>query len=315
MINRLAPLITLAFISLGLSLVSPHFLTTANLFSVGLQISVVAIMALGGMMVIIAGGIDLSVGSVLGLTGVISTMIMVGDLGVIPGVTAGVLAGLLLGFLNGVLVAWGRVPPFIATLGMMGMARSLALVFTGGVPIHGLPRSFTYLGSGSLPGGLPFPVLILLIMAGLCWLLLSQTRFGRAVYAVGGSMEASLLSGISVKRVLIIVYSTAGLLSGLAGVILASRLSTGQPTAGTGYELDVIAACVIGGASLTGGRGGILGALVGALLIGILRNGCNLLDISAFWQQFAIGAIIVLAVLFDQLRQRRGLGKLGGRIG
>jgi len=217
----------------------------------------------------------------------------------------GILVGALCGFINGFLTAVGKLPPFISTLGMMGIARGVALIITKGVPVFGLPESFSMLGNGRLIGIFPIPVLITVILGFIGHVMLTKTPFGRYTYALGSNFEAARLSGIRTTRNLVYIYLLGGFLYGAAGIILASRLSTGQPTSGTGYELDVIAACVIGGASLSGGSGTIWGAILGALLIGVLRNGSNLLDISAFWQQVAIGTIIVIAVFIDQYQKSR----------
>jgi len=266
--------------------------------------SVIAIMALGEMMIIISAGIDLSVGSVMALSGIIATLLMSRGVDTVLAIAIGIIVGAFCGLINGLLTAVGRLPAFISTLGMMGIARGIALIITGGVPIFGLPSSFSLVGDGRVFNVLPVPVLVMVTLAIIAHIVLSNTTFGRYTFAVGGNYEAARLAGINVGGHLTKIYTVAGFLYGIAGIILASRLSTGQPTAGTGYELDVIAACVIGGASLSGGEGTILGAILGALLIGVLRNGCNLLDISAFWQQVAIGSIIVVAVFVDQYQKR-----------
>jgi ribose transport system permease protein len=302
---KLAPFMSLILMALVLSMASPYFLTVDNLFAIGLQMSVVAIMALGQMMVIISSGIDLSVGSVMALSGVGTTMLMAHGMPILPAIIVGLFIGGLCGILTGALVAWGFVPPFIVTLGMMGIARGAALLLTGGVPIFGLSAQFGFLGGGRIFGLVPVPVLFTIILALSAHFLLTKIAFGRYIFAIGSNITAARLSGIQVKKILLWVYLINGLLCGFAGIILASRLSTGQPTAGTGYELDVIAACVIGGASLSGGKGSILGAIIGALIMGILRNGCNLLDISEFWQKIAIGIIIVMAVFVDQYRKHK----------
>jgi ribose transport system permease protein len=306
--RRIAPYASLLAMAFLLSLLSPHFLTLENLFAIGVQMAVIAIMAIGQIMVIISGGIDLSVGSVMALSGVISTMLIASGVPIGWGIFAGTLVGGMCGLLNGTLIAYGYLPPFIATLGMMGIARGAALLLTGGVPIFGLPPSFNMLGGGRIFLGIPVPVAILAALAVIGHFVLTRMRFGRYVFAIGSNAEAARLSGINVRSVIARIYTYAGLLYGFAGVLMASRLSTGQPTAGTGYELDVIAACVIGGASLSGGEGTVLGAIIGALIMGVLRNGCNLLDISAFWQQIAIGAIIVVAVFSDQYRKHKVKG-------
>ncbi|MFC1725149.1 ABC transporter permease [candidate division KSB1 bacterium] len=303
-VRKFAPFFSLILLAAFLALLSPHFLTMDNLFAIGLQMAVVAIIAIGELMVIITGGIDLSVGSILAFCGVLSTLLISKGSGIFLGITAGIVGGAVLGYINGVLITKGKLPPFIATLGMMGIAKGAALIITGGIPIFGLPESFNFIGGGRIFNTIPFPVLLTICLAVLGHFILKYTLLGRYTYSIGSNIEASKYSGVKVHRSLIKVYTIAGLLSGIAGIILASRLSSGQPTAGTGYELDVIAACVIGGASFSGGEGTVLGAMIGALIMGILRNGCNLLDISAFWQQVAIGSIIIIAVFFDQFRRK-----------
>ncbi len=305
LIQKTASVFSLLIMGLILTLLSPYFLTVENLFAIGLQMSVIAIMAIGEMMVIIAAGIDLSVGSVLALSGIVCTMLLTGGWDIWQCITAGVLVGTFCGWLNGVMISFGRIPPFIATLGMMGIARGIALILTNGIPIFALPPEFNFLGGGRLLAVIPIPVAFTAVAAIAGHYLLTRTRFGRYTYAIGSNVEATRLSGVNVRRYVTLIYTASGLLCGFAGVILASRLSTGQPTAGTGYELDVIAACVIGGASFSGGEGTIYGAIIGALIMGVLRNGCNLLDVSVFWQQVAIGLIIIVAVFFDQYRKEK----------
>jgi ribose transport system permease protein len=303
--RKAAPFMSLFLMALALSMLSPYFLTIENLFAIGLQMSVVSIMAIGQMMVIISGGIDLSVGSVMAVSGIGTTMLLTYGLGILPAILVGVLIGILCGAIAGTLIAWGHIPPFIATLGIMGIARGAALLLTGGVPIFGLPPKFNFLGGGRIFGAVPVPVIFTIVVAIIGYIILTKIPFGRYIFAIGSNPIAAKLSGINVKKSLLKVYAINGSLCGFAGIVMASRLSTGQPTAGTGYELDVIAACVIGGASLSGGEGTILGAIIGALIMGILRNGCNLLDISAFWQQIAIGLIIIIAVFSDQYRRHK----------
>lgn len=303
--RKLASLLSLFIIVILLTILSPHFLTVENILSIGLQMSVIAIMSIGQVWIIITGGIDLSVGSVLALSGVSTTLLIANGVNLILASAVGIAVGALCGFINGFLTAVGKLPPFISTLGMMGIARGMALIVTRGVPIFGLPEQFAILGNGRIAGLIPIPVLITILLGLLGHIVLTYTPFGRYSYAIGSNFEAARLSGIRTTRTMIYIYLLAGFLYGLSGVVLASRLSTGQPTSGLGYELDVIAACVIGGASLSGGSGTIWGAILGALVIGVLRNGCNLLDISAFWQQVAIGIIIVIAVFIDQYQKRR----------
>ncbi len=305
LLRRTAPFMSLILMAVLLSILSPYFLSVDNLLAIGLQMSVVAIMAVGQMMVIISAGIDLSVGSILGLSGMAVTLLLTSGVGIVPAIAIGLLLGFLLGALAGGLIAYGHLPPFIATLGIMGIARGAALLLTGGVPVFGLPPSFNFLGGGRLFNVLPLPVLFTIVIAVAGHFVLTRLPFGRHIFAIGSNETAARLSGIHVNNMLIKIYAINGLLCAFAGIVLASRLSSGQPTAGTGYELDVIAACVIGGASLTGGEGTILGAMIGAMIMGVLRNGCNLLNISPFWQQIAIGAIIIFAVLSDQYRKHR----------
>ena len=294
---------SLILMSVVLQILSPYFLTVNNLFAIGLQMAVVAIMAIGQMKVIISAGIDLSVGSVMALAGIGTTMLLASGVGLLPAILLGLVIGTVCGLISGALIAWGHIPPFITTLGMMGIARGVALLLTAGVPVFGLPANFNWLGGGRILQVIPVPVLFTIVLAIVGHLVLTRLRFGRHIFAIGSNPTAARLSGIDVPKTLLKIYAINGLLCGFAGIVMASRLSTGQPTAGTGYELDVIAACVIGGASLSGGEGTILGAMIGALIMGVLRNGCNLLDISAFWQQIAIGAIIIIAVFSDQYRK------------
>jgi ribose transport system substrate-binding protein len=303
------PLGGLVVLVVLLSLLSPDFLTPNNLLNVGVQASVVAILAFGLTFVIVSGGIDLSVGSVAGLAGIVAGW-AANSLG-LPlwlAIPVGLAAGAAAGLTSGVLVTAGRVPPFIATLAMLSVARGLALVVADGRPIS-MGGWIGRIGSGELFGVLPYPVLIMLGVGLITAFVLRRTYAGRAMYAIGGNAEAARLSGIKVTRQKLLIYALSGLFAALAGILLAARLASAQPEAGTGYELDAIAAVVIGGASLAGGVGSALGTFVGALVLAVLRNGLNLLDVSAFWQQVVIGLVIAAAVLFDTLRQRRRGGR------
>ncbi|MFC7344453.1 substrate-binding domain-containing protein [Saccharopolyspora griseoalba] len=303
------PLGGLVVLVVLLSLLSPDFLTANNLLNVGVQASVVAILAFGLTFVIVSGGIDLSVGSVAGLAGIVTGW-AASSLG-LPmwlAIPVGLASGAAAGLASGALVTAGRVPPFIATLAMLSVARGLALVVADGRPIS-MDGWVGRIGSGELFGVLPYPVLIMLVIGLLTAFVLRRTYAGRAMYAIGGNAEAARLSGIKVTRQKLLIYALSGLFAALAGILLASRLASAQPEAGTGYELDAIAAVVIGGASLAGGVGSALGTFVGALVLAVLRNGLNLLDVSAFWQQVVIGLVIAAAVLFDTLRQRRRGGR------
>ena len=299
------------FVSLAIT--APAFLTTDNLFNLGSQTSVNAVMAVGVTLVIITAGIDLSVGSVAALSGVAGVLLMA-QLGFGPllGILGGVAVGATAGLVNGVLVAVVGLPPFIATLGMLSVARGLVLISTGAVSVFGAPEGFRLLGQGvigSFP--IPIPILVLVVVAVAGHLVLTRTRLGRYAYAMGSNAEAARLSGIPVRRHLTAVYVICGALAGLGGMIAASRINSGQPNFGQGLELDVIAAVVIGGASLFGGQGTVLGSLIGAFLVALIRNGAVLLDINTFYQNVIIGVIIWLAVWWDRFRRR----KLGADLG
>jgi ribose transport system permease protein len=275
------------------------FLNWSNLSQVIRALSFIAIMGVGQAVVIITGGIDLSVGSLLGLSGVVTAVLLNQNIGIPLAVLAGVLVGLAGGVLNGLVITRAKLPPFIVTLGMMSIARGLAFAITGGETIRSLPSGFLLVGQGEILG-LPVPILAMALLAAGVGFLLRSTPWGRYTYAIGGNEEAALLSGVRVGRVKVAVYALCGLAAGISGVLFTSRFGVGQSTAGLGYELDVVAAAVIGGVSLTGGRGTILGVIIGSLLMGILRNGLVLLDVSAYWQQVAIGLVIVLAVVLDR---------------
>lgn len=281
-----------------LSLLTPHFLTVSNLLNVAQQTSINAIIAAGMTFVIISAGIDLSVGSVLALSGVVLGGLMAGGCPLPLSLLGGLLVGLTCGLVNGVLIAFGRLPPFIATLGMMSVTRGLALLYTQGRPISGFPDSFRFLATGECVG-VPMPVVLMLAVYGGAGCLLSRTTLGRYTYAIGGNENAARLAGVRVRRYKIAVYGLAGFLSGLAALVLTARLNSAQPIAGIMYELDAIAATVIGGTSLMGGAGRLRGTLVGALIMGVLRNGLNLLDVSSYIQQTLIGTVIILAVWLD----------------
>lgn len=297
------PLVALMVMGAILAFTSPHFLTRGNISSVATQASPIAILAIGETIVIISGGIDLSVGSVLALCGVLAALLMNKGVAIAPACLAAVACGLACGATSGALTAYGKMPSFIATLGMMGIARGAAYIITGGVNVD-LPAAFPEFARARL-AGVPLPALAATVVAVAAHVLLALTVLGRRVYAIGGNAEAARLSGIPVKRVVTILFALSGLLCSLAGLVLTSRLGIGQPTAAVGYELDAIAAAVIGGASLMGGQGTIPGTLIGAAIMGVLRNGLNLLNVEVFWQQVAIGVIIIAAVFFDQFRRRR----------
>jgi ribose/xylose/arabinose/galactoside ABC-type transport system permease subunit len=279
------------------------FLHWSNISQVIRALSFIAIMAVGMSLVIITGGIDLSIGSLLGFSSVTTAVLLSGGFGIVPSVLLGLGAGVVSGFINGLLITQAKLPPFIATLGMMSIARGLAFALTGGETIRDLPPAFLVLGQGEVLH-VPIPIIIMVIFAVVIGYSLKATKWGRYVYAIGGNEEAAIYSGVNVNRIKIIVYTLCGFSGGIAGVLFTSRFGVGQSTSGLGYELDVIAAVVIGGISLSGGRGTILGCIIGSLLMGILRNGLVLLNVSAYWQQVAIGLVIVLAVVLDRKSKR-----------
>ncbi|WP_405447452.1 substrate-binding domain-containing protein [Streptomyces achromogenes] len=298
-------LTALIVLVIALSALSGDFLTTDNLLNIGVQAAVTAVLAFGVTFVIVSAGIDLSVGSVAALS---ATMLgwsatshgVPVALAVVLAVATGVVAGLV----NGFLIAYGKLPPFIATLAMLSVGRGLALVISQGSPIA-FPGSVSHLGD-TLGGWLPVPVLVMVVMGVVAAVVLGRTYIGRSMYAIGGNEEAARLSGLRVKRQKLAIYALSGLFAAVAGVVLAARLSSAQPQAADGYELDAIAAVVIGGASLAGGTGKASGTLIGALILAVLRNGLNLLSVSAFWQQVVIGVVIALAVLLDTVRRKAG---------
>jgi len=295
--------IALTALMLGLALARPNFLTLGNLINLVRQISINGILAVGVTYVLLTGGVDLSLGSLVALTGVIAAMFAhPGQYPVVVPIAAGVAAGAMCGVANGLLVTRGRMAPFVVTLGMMTSARGLALLLSGGRPVSNLSTAFTRIGSGDF-AGIPAPTWILLAVAAASHVLLRKMRMGRHVYAVGGNENAARASGVSVNTVKLACYIICGAMAGLAGVVLASRITTGQPNAGIGYELDAIAAVVIGGTSLNGGSGGIGGTILGALLIGVINNGLDLLNVSSYYQQVIKGLIIVGAVWLDRSKK------------
>jgi ribose transport system permease protein len=305
LMKRFLPFASLVALCVVVGVLEPKFLSAGNLAGVARQTAVITIIAMGMTVVMVAGGIDLSVGSVMALAGVVGALAMAGGAPPFAGVLTALAAGAACGLANGFGVAALRIPPFIVTLGSMGVYRGVALLVTDGKAVVGLPRSFGYLAEGNLFGVLPVPLLMVVAVALLTHFLLSGTRAGRYCYAVGSNVEAARYAGVRVSRYQIMFYVFLGALAGLAGAVESARLVTGQPTAGEGYELRVIAAVVIGGGSLSGGQGSVVGTIVGALIMGVLSNGANLLGISSFTQQIVIGAVIVLAVTFDEFQRRR----------
>ena len=300
-------LIVLLVLFGGMTLASNEFLTGDNMANLARQVAVFGIIAVGQLLVILTAGIDLSVGSVLGLTGCIAAELLGHGTGIVPAILISMVAGAAIGVFNGTLVAYGKLPPFIVTLGMLGIARGVVLVLTDASTVQPLPESFGNIANGDFLG-LPNLLWIFVAVVVIASFVLRRTVFGRYVYAVGSNPESARLAGVPVTRVLVAVYAISGLLAAVGGVLFTSRLNAGVPTAGTGYELNAIAACVIGGASLFGAKGGAFGAAAGALIVGVLNNGGNLLAINSFYLQIIIGALILAAVAFDQWQARRSRG-------
>ncbi|WP_061050978.1 ribose ABC transporter permease [Vibrio mimicus] len=295
-------LIALLFLVVVVSFLNPNFFTVDNILNILRQTSVNAIIAVGMTLVILTAGIDLSVGSVLALCGAFAASLIAMEVPVLLAVPTALLAGAALGAISGIIIAKGKVQAFIATLVTMTLLRGVTMVYTDGRPIStgftDTADTFAWFGTGYALG-IPVPVWLMVVVFAGAWYLLNHTRFGRYVYAVGGNESATRLSGINIDRVKIGVYAICGLLAALAGIIVTSRLSSAQPTAGMGYELDAIAAVVLGGTSLMGGKGRIMGTLIGALIIGFLNNALNLLDVSSYYQMIAKAVVILLAVLVD----------------
>ncbi|MEF2967449.1 ribose ABC transporter permease RbsC [Paenibacillus sp. M1] len=299
--SKLGPLLGLIILIIIVSVLNPSFLEPLNILNLLRQVSINALIAFGMTFVILTGGIDLSVGSILALSSAFVANMMVSGFDPILAIIIGCLLGGVMGMVNGLMITQGKMAPFIATLATMTIFRGLTLVYTNGNPITGLGDSMTFqLFGRGYQFGIPVPAITMIVTFAILWVILHKTSFGRKTYAIGGNEKAAIVSGIKVSRVKIMIYSLAGLLSALAGAILTSRLNSAQPTAGTSYELDAIAAVVLGGTSLSGGRGRIVGTLIGALIIGTLNNGLNLLGVSSFYQMVVKGIVIVIAVLIDR---------------
>ena len=285
------------------SILSPSFLSTKNIFNILRQTSVNAIIAAGMTFVILTGGIDLSVGSILAISGAICASLLVSGQNIVIAIVISILIGAVVGFLNGFVISKGKLQPFIATLATMTILRGLTLVFTDGKPIT-LGSGYLAINFGKIGGGeilsIPTPAIIMIVVFLVCAYILNSTKMGRYTYALGSNEEATKLSGLNTDKIKIWVYTISGILSALAGVIITSRLYSAQPTAGTGYELDAIAAVVLGGTSLTGGKGKITGTIIGALIIGVLSNALNILDVSSYYQMMVKGVVILIAVLLDR---------------
>ena len=302
-LGRYGLLITFVGICLILSLITPRFFTVQNLMIIVTQVSINALLAFGVTFIIITGGIDLSIGSMVAVTGVAAASFAHPDsYPVVVPVLIGLLAGLLFGAFNGFVITRSHVPPFIVTLGTMTIGRGLALILSKGRPISNLSDSFNFIGGGKILG-VPTLIIILIVAFIACSILLKKTVIGRYMYAVGGNEQAARASGIPINNVKMIVYTLGGLLAALAGILLTSRITTGQPNAGQGFELDAIAAAIIGGTSTSGGTGTMTGTLLGALLIGVISNGLDLLNVTSYYQEVVMGAIIIGAVVLDSMNR------------
>ena len=302
--SELTTVIALIILMAVITIINSNFLTANNLLNLLLQVTSNALIAFGMTFVILTGGIDLSVGSILALSSALTAGLLGSGMPVTLAILISLILGCILGMMNGLLISYGKLAPFIVTLATMTIFRGATLVYTNGNPItKGLSDTFLFqfLGQGYIVG-IPFPVIIMFIVFIVLYVLLHKTSFGKSVYAIGGNEKAAYISGVKLNKVKIIIYSISGIMASISGLIITSRLSSAQPTAGASYEMDAIAAVVLGGTSLSGGKGRILGTLIGALIIGVLNNGLNIIGVSAFWQQVVKGVVILIAVLIDRFK-------------
>ena len=302
--SELTTVIALIILMAVITIINSNFLTANNLLNLLLQVTSNALIAFGMTFVILTGGIDLSVGSILALSSALTAGLLGSGMPVTLAILISLILGCILGMMNGLLISYGKLAPFIVTLATMTIFRGATLVYTNGNPItKGLSDTFLFqfLGQGYIVG-IPFPVIIMFIVFIVLYVLLHKTAFGKSVYAIGGNEKAAYISGVKLNKVKIIIYSISGMMASISGLIITSRLSSAQPTAGASYEMDAIAAVVLGGTSLSGGKGRILGTLIGALIIGVLNNGLNIIGVSAFWQQAVKGVVILIAVLIDRFK-------------
>ncbi len=298
------PLVGLIAVSLVMIVTTENFLSANNFLNIARQVSINAIIAVGMTCAILSGGIDLAVGAVMALSGTLMAGLMVAGVPPSAAIPIGLCVGLLFGLFNGFFVAYAGMPPIIVTLATMGIARGIALIYTGGYPIDGLPESFAFFGRGSVLG-VQTPVVIMLLVFLAAYLLLNQTPVGRYIYAIGGNEEATRLSGVRVARYKLLVYALSGFTAALAGLVLSSRLMSGQPNSGVAFEMDAIAAVVMGGTSISGGRGSIIGTLIGAMMLGVLNNGLNMMGVSPYVQNIIKGLIILFAIYISRERRKR----------
>lgn len=302
--SELTTVIALIILMAVITIINSNFLTANNLLNLLLQVTSNALIAFGMTFVILTGGIDLSVGSILALSSALTAGLLGSGMPVALAILISLILGCILGMMNGLLISYGKLAPFIVTLATMTIFRGATLVYTNGNPItKGLSDTFLFqfLGQGYIVG-IPFPVIIMFIVFIVLYVLLHKTAFGKSVYAIGGNEKAAYISGVKLNKVKIIIYSISGMMASISGLIITSRLSSAQPTAGASYEMDAIAAVVLGGTSLSGGKGRILGTLIGSLIIGVLNNGLNIIGVSAFWQQVVKGVVILIAVLIDRFK-------------
>lgn len=305
-LGALGPVIALVVLIAVISIINPSFLGGDNLLNLLRQVSINALIAFGMTFIILTGGIDLSVGSTLALSGALVAGLIAKGLPPILAILLGMILGAFLGMINGLLITKGGMAPFIATLATMTIYRGSTLVYTGGNPITGIGDSylFQFIGRGYLLG-IPFPIVIMLLSFLILYLLLHKTAFGKKTYAVGGNIKAASIAGVKTDKIQILIYTLSGLMASVAGIILTSRLNSAQPTAGQAFEMDAIAAVVLGGTSLSGGKGRLFGTLMGALIIGTINNGLNLLGVSSFYQQIVKGLVIIIAVLLDRKNNKK----------
>lgn len=292
-------LIGLIILCVVISVITPRFLTVTNVLNVFTQVSVNAIIAVGMCFVILTGGIDLSVGSTLAITGAVAATLVKSNTNTFVTIIAVLIIGALIGLFNGILVSKGKIQAFIVTLATMTVFRGVTYVYTKGTPISGLSSDFTVIGNGKL-AGIPLPVILILFVVLGAWYVLDQTRYGRYVYAVGGNEDSARLSGINTDKIKALVYVICGATAALSGIVVTSRIGSASPNAGSGFELDAIAAVVLGGTSLSGGEGSVIGTIIGAMIIGVLNNGLNLMNVSPFYQLIVKGFVIILAVILDK---------------
>ncbi len=303
LLSKYKSLIGLIILCIVITLINPRFLTVNNLRNVLTQVSVNATIAIGMTFVILTGGIDLSVGSILAISGAVAAFLMKTTGNVFISILVALILGAFIGAINGIIISKGKLQAFIATLATMTIFRGVTYVFTNGIPISGLGKAFMVIGNQRLLG-IPLPILITLAAFLGAWYILTQTKYGRYVYALGGNEDSARLSGINTDKIKSIVYVISGLMAALSGIIVTSRIGSAGPTAGSGYELDAIAAVVIGGTSLSGGEGSITGTIIGALVIGVLNNGLNLMNVNPFYQAIVKGAVILIAVLIDKKNKK-----------